>query len=128
MQVHFVYPEVLDLYVSSDNPLGGLFLNNVTLASVKPGQNFTLPYIIDVADNAIPGKYTGELVIIIMENNTIRPILETFYFTFQISTPFFSTNGTSGVLTLSNITIIILVIIIIALVGMYIRQIRKKKS
>jgi len=128
MQVHFVYPEVLDLYVSSDNPLGGLFLNNVTLASIKPGQNFTLPYIIDVADNAIPGKYTGELVILIMENNTIRPILETFYFTFQISTPFFSTNGTSGVLTLSNITIIILVIIIIALVGMYIRQIRKKKS
>ncbi|MGC8663583.1 MAG: hypothetical protein ACP5SF_03520 [Thermoplasmata archaeon] len=128
MEVHFLYPEVLDLYVSSDNPLGGLFLNNVTLASVKPGENFTLPYIIDVADNAVPGKYSAELVFIIMENNTLRPILETFYFTFQISAPFFSTSGSSGILSLSNVTIIILVIIIIALVAMYIRQVRMKKS
>ncbi|MGC8619227.1 MAG: hypothetical protein ACP5F1_00105 [Thermoplasmata archaeon] len=128
MEVHFLYPEILDLYVSSDNPLGGLFLNNVTLASVKPGENFTIPYIIDLADNAVPGKYSAELVFIINENNTLRPIMETFYFTFQVSTPFFSTSGNSGILSLSNLTIIILVIIIIALVAMYIRQMRKKKS
>lgn len=126
MQIHFVYPQVIDLYVSSSNPLGGLFLNNVTLANMNPGYIFTLPYIVDVADNAVPGSYSGELVMLIFENNTNRPILETFYFTFQISAPFFSTNGNTGIITLSNLTIIILVIIIIVLVALYIRQVRKK--
>ncbi|MBD6955504.1 MAG: hypothetical protein ACP5GE_05955 [Thermoplasmata archaeon] len=124
LQVHLVYPQVIDLHVSSSNPLGGLMLNNVTLTSLNENSSFTLVYIVDVADNAIPGHYTGELVFLLFLNNSVKPILETHTFTFSISSPFFST-GSSGLITLSNLTIFILLAVIIALVFLLFRARRK---
>ncbi len=125
MHVIFLYPQVIDLHVSSSNPLEGLMLNNVTLEAFNENDSYTIPYIVDVADNALPGQYTAKLVMVIYENISTKPILETYTFTFTISTPLFST-GSNALITLSNLTIFILVAIIIALVFIIIKK--RKKS
>ncbi|MEM1724813.1 MAG: hypothetical protein QXW71_03450 [Thermoplasmata archaeon] len=124
MQIHFLYPQVIDLHVSSSNPLEGLMLNNVTLESLNENESYTVPYIIDVADNAVPGQYNAKLVMLIFENISTKPLIETYTFNFNISTPLFST-GSNALISLSNLTIFILVIIIIALVFIMLRG-RKK--
>ncbi|MGC8584531.1 MAG: hypothetical protein ACP5RZ_00760 [Thermoplasmata archaeon] len=123
--VHVILPDIIQLHVSSNNPLGSLFINNLTIFNILPGQYFKIPYLVDVEDSAIPGKYTGELILFAYTNSTLRPLIYSFPFIVNVSTPFFSTNGNNATLNLSTLTIIILVIIIVALVGILIRQ-RKK--
>ncbi|MGC9122730.1 MAG: hypothetical protein ACP5IB_01465 [Thermoplasmata archaeon] len=120
--IHLILPNIMSLHVSSSNPLGALFLNNITIFNIQPGETFKIPYLIDVEDNANPGKYDGQLLLIVYKNNTMKPIIYSFTFNMIVSTPFFSANGNNATLTLSNLTIIILVIIIVALIGILIKQ------
>jgi len=125
MQIHFIYPQILSLHVSSSNPLEGLYLNNVTLVNINVNENYSVPYVVDVADNAQPGVYTGQLIFSIFTDNSTEPIIESYTFTFQVSTPFFSTGNVQSILSLPDITIFILLIIIAILAVMYIRLLRK---
>ncbi len=128
LTVYLVSPSMISVHVSSSNPLGALTAYNFTVGELRPGQSFTVTFLVDVSSSAPTGTFQSQLFITYHLNESLSRFTSAYNFNNVIEPTSIQKFENSLPFSIPEfIVFLVIIAVVITVVSMALRSRRKRR-